>query len=302
MRPPKVIILFLWILSCIGSRAKVLSDWQTGAQIVAPNEWRTSFTPSNFPGFGARSYNTKDFTSVDFNVDDQTTSEPLSEKSAFVNDFIKLVQSQGSVVSGSKSRQLNGNTFLVVSLSTKGASGTNFMNAWFIVVKEHTCGICLSVKNVDPDKNEILNGIIKSFSVTDHVLPRSPVLTKQEQLDQALKDNPFSFCGMVIDENKNPVPGATIKVLVQGELENGHKDTEHDLQSDGSGYFQLENVHSYGVNITASKDGYVTVSNDRGVWFWLIGGAKPSSMPTKEHPAIFRLQKKAPAPPKPLPL
>jgi hypothetical protein len=43
-----------------------------------------------------------------------------------------------------------------------------------------------------------------------------------------------NFYGAVIDENKQPVSGATIKILVEGELENGHKDTEHDLLSDQS--------------------------------------------------------------------
>jgi hypothetical protein len=128
------------------------------------------------------------------------------------------------------------------------------------------------------------------------------VLSKQEQLDKMQQDNPFSFYGTVIDENKQPVPGAAIKILVEGELENGHKDTEHDLLSDQNGFFKLEHVHSFGVNVTAAKDGYLTVSNDRGVWFWLIGGAKPDSMPTKDHPAVFRLQKKGPAPVKALPL
>ena len=52
---------------------------------------------------------------------------------------------------------------------------------------------------MDPGKNETLNKIIQSFAVTDHVLPSSPVLSKQAQLDKNLKDNPFSFYGKVVD-------------------------------------------------------------------------------------------------------
>jgi hypothetical protein len=293
MRCPQLAILSLWILMPLASTAKDLSDWQTGAQITAPDEWKTTFTPPDYPGFGARSYDPVSLTSVDFTVDDQVTQEPLTEKSAFVQNFITNVENQNSVITGRQTQAVNGTSFLVLSISTKVANGTRYMTAWFAVVKGHTCQICLSEKNVDPGKNETLNKIIHSFAITDHVLPNSPVLSKQAQLDKSLKDNPFSFYGKVVDENGQPVPGATARISVQGELGQAQGSTDHNVQSDGQGAFNLEGVHAFGVIVTVSKDGYISIPDGHGPWNWLIGGAKPGAMPTADKPAIFHLQKKA---------
>jgi hypothetical protein len=276
----------------LAASATVLTDWQTGAQIIAPDDWKTSFTPPNFAGFGARSYDTRDLTSVDFTVDDQISTGPLTEKTDCVQVFVKNVENQNSVITDRKQQTVNGVGFLVLSVSTKVASGTRFATAWFTVVKGHVCDVFLSTKNEEPDKNDALNKIIQSFSITNHVLAHSPVLDKQEQLDQELKDDPFSFYGKVVDENGVPVAKATARISVQGELGQTQGSTDHNVQSDDNGSFKLEGIHSFGVIVTVSKDGYITMPDGHGPWNWLIGVAKPNSMPTKDQPAVFHLRKK----------
>jgi hypothetical protein len=112
----------------------------------------------------------------------------------------------------------------------------------------------------------------------------------QRKVDDRLKNNPFDFYGIVLDERGKPVSGAKVVVLVQGELGSAQGSTEHDLQSDQDGLFKLEGVHSFGVIVTVSKDGYYTLpAKHNGPWFWII---RDSGMPPKDNPAIFPLQKK----------
>lgn len=112
----------------------------------------------------------------------------------------------------------------------------------------------------------------------------------QQKIDDRLKNNPFDFYGVVLDQAGKPVAGAKVVVLVQGELGSKQGSTEHDLQSDQDGRFKLEGVHSFGVIVTVSKDGYLTLPDKHnGPWFWII---RDGTMPSKDNPAIFPLQKK----------
>jgi hypothetical protein len=116
----------------------------------------------------------------------------------------------------------------------------------------------------------------------------------QRKIDDRLKNEPFNFYGKVLDENNQPVAGANVKILVQGELGSAHGSTEHDLQSGQDGLFKLEGVHSFGVIVTVSKDGYYTLPDGHGPWFWII---RNGTMPSMDHPAVFPLQKKGPTEP-----
>ena len=47
------------------------------------------------------------------------------------------------------------------------------------------------------------------------------------------------------------------------------------------------------LTVIVSKDGYYTLPDKHnGPWFWMEGGFKPGTMPTKDQPAIFPLKKK----------
>jgi hypothetical protein len=298
MVPLRLLVAIVALFVALPVGAKVVTDWQTGCQIVVPDEWRTSFTASGFPGFGARSYNTKDLTSVDFSVDDQITKEPLTEQTAWVQNFVTSVGSQDFVVIDRSHRTVNDHEFLVLTISGKKAPGTKLRTAWFTVVKGHICQIMLSIEKSNPDKSDVLNGIIQSFIITDHVLPHSPVLDAQGQQDEFLKNNPFNFYGKVLDENGQPVPGATVKFLIGGELNSTKGESERDLQSGADGLFSLEGIHAMDVLVTAAKDGYYTLPEKHpGAWWWMERGFKPGTMPTKDQPAIFSLKKKGPTEP-----
>jgi hypothetical protein len=298
MNSIRLLVAILLVLVALPSKATVLTDWQTGSQINVPDEWRTTYTTPEFPGFGVRSYNTKDLTSVDFNVDDKTEAAPLTESTRSVTDFLGFFKDTATITDHSH-RTLNGCDFLVLSASPKPGTNTNCVTAWFTVVKGHACRIILSVKGQDPDKSDVLNGIIKSFVVTDHVLPHSPpVLSAQARQDEALKNNPFNFYGKVLDEQGQPVAGATVTILVGGELGKTTGEMKHILQSGPDGLFSLEGVHGVDVSVTVTKDGYYTLpSKHEGAWYWMERGFKPGTMPSKDQPAIFPLQKVGPTEP-----
>jgi hypothetical protein len=46
-------------------------------------------------------------------------------------------------------------------------AGTNFITVWLTIVKGRVIRIYLTARNVDPDKTEALNQIIKSFAISD---------------------------------------------------------------------------------------------------------------------------------------
>ena len=297
MVPLRLLVTSVALFVTLSAEAKDVTDWQTGCQIVVPDDWRTSFTAAEFPGFGARSYNTKDLTSVDFNVDDAITQAPATEKTRSVQDFMGMFKDT-SVITNQSQRKLNGIDFLVLSASPKPGTNTNCVTAWFTVVKGHACRIILSVKGQDPDKSDVLNGIIQSFVITDHVLPHSPVLDAQGQQDEFLKNNPFNFYGKVLDENGQPVPGAAVKILVGGELNGTKGEAERHIQSGADGLFSLEGIHAIDLIVTVSKDGYYTLpAKHNGPWFLTLQGLKPGVMPTKDRPAIFPLKKMGPTEP-----
>ena len=131
---------------------------------------------------------------------------------------------------------------------------------------------------------------ILNFNSADAQLTPQQIQEAQQKQDDALKNNPFSFYGRVLDENGQPVVGAKATILVQGELGSTQGSTEHDVLSDADGCFKLENVHSFGVIVTVTKNGYYTLPDKHnGPWFWII---RKGEMPTKDHPAIFPLKKK----------
>jgi len=100
----------------------------------------------------------------------------------------------------------------------------------------------------------------------------------QRKADDRLKNHPFDFYGIILDESGKPVAGAKVVVLVQGELGSAQGSTKHDLQSDQEGRFKLEGIHSFGVIVTVSKDGYYTLPTKHdGPWFWII---RDDEMPT----------------------
>jgi len=104
----------------------------------------------------------------------------------------------------------------------------------------------------------------------------------QRKTDDQLRNDPFDFYGVVLDKHEKPVSGAKVVVLVHHELGSTEGRTEHELQSDQDGRFKLD--------VTVSKDGYYTLPvKHNGPWYWII---RNSTMPSKDNPAIFPLQKK----------
>jgi len=140
----------------------------------------------------------------------------------------------------------------------------------------------------------IASGLIGLKAQSDRIQLSPQQQEIQRKVDDRLKNNPFDFYGKVLDENGQPVAGAKVVALVQGELGSAHGSTEHDLLSDQDGLFKLEGVHSFGIIVTVTKDGYYTLPDKHGPWFWII---RDGTMPTKDHPAIYPLQKKGPTEP-----
>lgn len=106
----------------------------------------------------------------------------------------------------------------------------------------------------------------------------------------ALWQSPIDFYGKVIDQNSNPVDGATISFhWVETPTEDGNRSAN--TTSDAQGLFSLHNALGLSLAISVSKNGFYTSRRDNDTFtYGSLGGAKFS--PDPFNPVIFHLLKK----------
>lgn len=130
--------------------------------------------------------------------------------------------------------------------------------------------------------------------------PRWKEYEAKRRLDPAWEWKvPIEFFGKVIDENNQPVAGATIECAWSGTPEKyggdgvGHRT----LTSDSSGLFSLTGVEGKGMTVHVSKEGYYRRSASNG-WFEYAGFWEPSFIePDRSRPVLFHLVKRPEAEP-----
>lgn len=108
---------------------------------------------------------------------------------------------------------------------------------------------------------------------------------------------PIAFYGRVIDQNGNPVAGASVGY---SPIDNFTSSTTHYTGvSDAGGYFSIENIKGIALSVGVGKQGYYPVgdkydkspSSSATFAYGMGPDSYRQSPPTKDNPAIFVLQK-----------
>jgi len=119
-------------------------------------------------------------------------------------------------------------------------------------------------------------------------MPRLP-LTTNEIKERALADwqKPIEFYGKVIDENSNPVEGASIQFQCAGFADKVDTST---TESDANGLFSLQGKTGQNLHISVGKDGYYISRRDKFDFQYSL--AIDIYSPQEWNPVIFHLHKK----------
>jgi hypothetical protein len=122
---------------------------------------------------------------------------------------------------------------------------------------------------------------------------------RRDQMENALQAGlsewrtPIEFYGKVIDENSNPVPGASVHFVWTDLSDKGN--SEKDTMSDGNGFFSLSNTNGKNLIVRATKEGYYSYQ-PFGVAF-NYAGENQNFVPDAANPVVFRLKKMGTAEP-----
>jgi len=109
---------------------------------------------------------------------------------------------------------------------------------------------------------------------------------------------PIAFYGRVIDQNGDPVAGASVGYSPVDNFISSN--THYTGASDAGGYFSIENIKGIALSVGVEKQGYYPVSDkydkspsSSATFAYGMGpDSYRQSPPTKDKPAIFVLQKK----------
>lgn len=106
----------------------------------------------------------------------------------------------------------------------------------------------------------------------------------------ALWQTPIEFYGKVIDENSNPVAGASIQFTWSEAPTNG-SDRSWTTASDADGLFSLQDKRGPSLDVSVSKAGYYSSRQDKTGFSY--GPLAPEAFsPSMLNPVIFHLRKK----------
>src|SRR6267142_2069394 len=104
---------------------------------------------------------------------------------------------------------------------------------------------------------------------------------------------PIEFYGKVVDENSNPVSGATISFQwVEVPKEEGNRTTNVD--SDSSGLFSLHDARGPSLSVSVRKDGYYSSREEGHPAFKYGVYANPDFSPDPLTPVVFHLHRARP--------
>jgi len=101
---------------------------------------------------------------------------------------------------------------------------------------------------------------------------------------------PINFYGKAVDENEQPVEGASAHFKWTDLSANGT--SEYQTVSDAAGLFAMENQKGKRLSVTVSKAGYYTAADARLASFEYANPADGLFTPDANRPVIFHLRKK----------
>jgi len=159
----------------------------------------------------------------------------------------------------------------------------------FVATPTHQPSVSQSVQ---PNIAENLPNPSTSATATLPTVPHTSIETSNERRKQlmAARQTPIEFYGKVVDENTNPVAGASIQF---GWMETPAKDGERKAtaKSDSDGLFSLQGERGPTLEVLVSKAGYYNSKKDR-TGFTYGDSAPEKHSPSMLNPVIFHLRKK----------
>jgi hypothetical protein len=125
--------------------------------------------------------------------------------------------------------------------------------------------------------------------ITQTPAPHPTPLTSNELEERAIAEweKPIEFYGKVVDENTNPVQGATIQFQWSGRSD---KVFTAATESDAAGLFSLHGKHGRSLDVSVGKKGYYSSRRDKTGFLYSLGPDIYS--PEEWNPVIFHLRKK----------
>jgi hypothetical protein len=99
---------------------------------------------------------------------------------------------------------------------------------------------------------------------------------------------PINFYGKVVDENENPVPGASVSFGWTDLSPQGY--SRASTTSDTGGLFALEGQTGKHLSVGVSKEGYYTSRSNLDSFFY--SGKSENFVPNQNVPIVFHLRKK----------
>lgn len=104
---------------------------------------------------------------------------------------------------------------------------------------------------------------------------------------------PINFYGKVVDENNQPVEGASVDFKWTDLSLNGT--SQYHTTSDANGLFSMVNQTGKRLSVTASKSGYYSAADARLASFEYANPADGLFTPDPNNPVVFHLRKKGEA-------
>jgi len=116
-----------------------------------------------------------------------------------------------------------------------------------------------------------------------------PTAENSSQQALAAWQAPIEFYGKVLDENTNPVEGASVSFQWD---ESATVDVARTIatKSDLDGLFSLQGQHGRSLEVSVSKDGYYASRGDKTGYLYALTSEKFS--PSMLNPVVFHLRKK----------
>jgi hypothetical protein len=153
----------------------------------------------------------------------------------------------------------------------------------------------------------------KQPDLSNQVLVKKISLTNQDEPSIAVKNNsaagekaaaikrfeetlanalgtPITFFGRVVDQGNQPVAGA--EVIFNAEDKFAGPASSYKQITDAEGWFSIAGIHGANVSVGAKKEGYYSREQSGGDFYcYGSGNSWQKPLPTRDHPAIFVLEK-----------
>jgi post-segregation antitoxin (ccd killing protein) len=113
---------------------------------------------------------------------------------------------------------------------------------------------------------------------------------RKEQQWSAAFLTPISVYGKVVDQNGNPVSGASVEIGINNNPLPNQKGSTYVKTTDENGLFSLSS-HGIAFSLRAYKEGYYSTKESTGNRNVVVPAKGDTPQPTKDHPAILVLRK-----------